>query len=48
MSLIVDSGNDAARRLYERTGYREETRRPMVPFPGSTASGDWVLMVKEI
>jgi ribosomal protein S18 acetylase RimI-like enzyme len=48
MSLIVDSGNDGARRLYERTGYREETRRPMVPFPGSTASGDWVLMVKEI
>jgi ribosomal protein S18 acetylase RimI-like enzyme len=47
-SLIVDSGNDAARRLYERTGYREEMRRPMVPFPGSTASGDWVLMVKEI
>jgi ribosomal protein S18 acetylase RimI-like enzyme len=48
MSLIVDSGNAAARRLYERTGYCEETRRPMVPFPGSTASGDWVLMVKEI
>ena len=46
MSLIVDSGNDAARRLYERTGYREETRRPMVPFPGSTQSGDWVLMTK--
>jgi ribosomal protein S18 acetylase RimI-like enzyme len=48
MSLIVDSGNDSARRLYERTGYREETRRPMVPFPGSTESGDWVLMAKEI
>jgi ribosomal protein S18 acetylase RimI-like enzyme len=48
MSLIVDSGNDPARRLYERTGYVEETRRPMVPFPGSTVSGDWVLMVKEI
>ena len=48
MSLIVDSGNDAARRLYERTGYREDARRPMVPFPGSTQSGDWVLMVKEI
>jgi ribosomal protein S18 acetylase RimI-like enzyme len=48
MSLIVDSGNGAARRLYERTGYREATRRTMVPLPGSTASGDWVLMVKEI
>ena len=48
MSLIVDSGNDSARRLYERTGYREMAGRPMVPFPGSTASGDWVLMVKEI
>jgi ribosomal protein S18 acetylase RimI-like enzyme len=48
MSLIVESGNERARRLYERTGYREKARRPYVQFPGSTHEGDWVLMVKEI
>ena len=48
MSLIVESENERARRLYERTGYREKARRPYVQFPGSTHQGDWVLMVKEI
>jgi ribosomal protein S18 acetylase RimI-like enzyme len=48
LSLIVESENEGARRLYERTGYRDKARRRFVPFPGSTHEGDWVLMVKEI
>jgi ribosomal protein S18 acetylase RimI-like enzyme len=48
MSLIVESENEGAWRLYERIGYAERARRPYVRFPGSTHDGDWVLMVKEI
>jgi GNAT superfamily N-acetyltransferase len=48
MSLIVESDNDAAVRLYRRCGLREHARRPFVPFPGSTDEGDWWLMVKDI
>jgi ribosomal protein S18 acetylase RimI-like enzyme len=48
MSLIVESENEGAWRLYERNGYAEKARRPYVRFPGSTHDGDWVLMVKEI
>ena len=48
MSLIVESENEGAWRLYERTGYTEKARRALVQFPGSTHDGDWVLMVKEI
>lgn len=47
LSLIVESENDGARRLYERAGYRETARRPYVAFPGSPHQGDWVLMMKE-
>jgi ribosomal protein S18 acetylase RimI-like enzyme len=48
LSLIVESENAGARRLYERTGYRDSARRRLVPIPGSTQDGDWLLMVKEI
>jgi ribosomal protein S18 acetylase RimI-like enzyme len=48
VSLIVESENEAAWRLYERIGYAEKARAPYVRFPGSTHEGDWVLMVKEI
>ena len=48
MSLIVESENEGAWRLYERSGYREQARRPYVQFPGSTHEGDWALLVKEI
>ena len=48
LSLIVDSDNHGARRLYNRTGYRERARRAYVSFPGSSRQGDWLLMVKEI
>ena len=48
MSLIVESENGGACRLYERTGYAEKARRPYMQFPGATHEGDWLLMVKEI
>ena len=48
MSLIVESDNDTAIRLYQRSGLREHARRPFVPFPGSTDEGDWLLMAKDI
>jgi ribosomal protein S18 acetylase RimI-like enzyme len=48
LSLIVADQNESARRLYERTGYRVASRRPLVAFPGSQHEGDWVLMMKPI
>jgi ribosomal protein S18 acetylase RimI-like enzyme len=47
-SLIVFDQNEGARRLYERKGYREVMREPMVPHPLIRASGDAVLMVKSL
>ncbi len=46
MSLIVESDNDGARRLYERTGYAAADRRPIAPFPGSPPGGEFILMTK--
>lgn len=48
VSLIVAEENGDAMRFYLRNGYREETRRPLVPFPGLGHGGDWVLMTKAI
>ena len=48
VSLIVEDGNEGARRLYERRGYSVRATRPMVRFPGGGPDGrDWLLMVKE-
>lgn len=46
MAIIVASENTGAVRLYERTGYREIGRKPVVPFPGYKRGGDWVLLSK--
>lgn len=46
MSVIVSDGNAGARRLYERCGYREIARRPMVKEDWVNAGENWVLMVK--
>lgn len=43
LALIVEDGNDGARRLYERRGFGMRTSRPMVGRP----SENWLLMVKE-
>lgn len=48
VALIVEDANAGARRLYARHGYDVASRRKMVKFAGSGASGEhWLLMVKE-
>ncbi|MDX1516253.1 MAG: GNAT family N-acetyltransferase [Woeseiaceae bacterium] len=47
-SLIVFEQNAAARRLYERAGYREVRREAVVPHPLIHYTGDAVLMIKSL
>jgi ribosomal protein S18 acetylase RimI-like enzyme len=44
LSLIVSDANTGARRLYERTGYRETATRPMVKEGWSNEGQNWVLL----
>ena len=46
LSLIVFEQNEGAKRLYDRTGYRETAREPVVPHPLIHYTGDAILMVK--
>jgi ribosomal protein S18 acetylase RimI-like enzyme len=46
LSIIVSDANRGARRLYERAGYREQDRRPMVKETWTNPGEDWVLLVK--
>jgi len=46
MSLIVSDTNEDARRLYERCGYVEVTRRRMVKEEWQHAGVDWLLLKK--
>ena len=48
LSLIVFEQNVEARRLYERSGYMERRRHPVVPHPLIHYTGDALLMVKNI
>ena len=48
LSLIVFEQNSGARRLYERSGYVEKRRHPVVPHPLIHYTGDALLMVKHI
>jgi len=49
LSLIVFEGNEIARGLYERLGYREVARAAIVPHPLIRyAEGDALLMVKSL
>jgi len=48
LSLIVFEQNADAKKLYERTGYREVHREPVHPHPLIHFTGDAILMVKEI
>lgn len=48
MSLIVFEQNTEAKRLYERHGFREVTRRPVVPHQLIRYTGDALLMVAEV
>ncbi|MGD8379089.1 MAG: N-acetyltransferase [Gammaproteobacteria bacterium] len=48
MSIIVADTNTGARRLYERMGYQEQARRPMVKEHWQHPGQHWVLLVKAI
>jgi ribosomal protein S18 acetylase RimI-like enzyme len=48
LSLIVSDTNSDARRLYERTGFREAARRRMVKQDWQHPGMDWVLMRKNL
>jgi len=49
MSVIFESGNKGAGRLYRRVGYAEKAHRPRVAYPGDyTGSKEWVLLVKDL
>ena len=48
LSIIVSDANDGARRLYERCGYRELDRRPMVKDDWENPGKAWVLLTKAI
>jgi ribosomal protein S18 acetylase RimI-like enzyme len=47
MSVIVADNNKAARRLYERMGYRKVAGRPMVKENWQSSGSAWILLVKE-
>lgn len=46
LSLIVADSNTGARRLYERQGFSEHSRRPMVKDGWESPGMEWVLMVR--
>ncbi len=46
LSIITSDTNTGARRLYERTGFREVDRRPMVKEEWQNDGRDWVLLTK--
>lgn len=46
MSLIVSDANTRARHLYERLGYREVARRPMVKDGWAGEGRHWILMIR--
>lgn len=48
MSVVVADDNAGARRLYERVGYREAARRPMVKDGWRSQGEAWVLLLKDI
>lgn len=49
MSIIFESENHAAQRLYEAKGYEVTARRPRVAFETDrTGSAEWLLMVKDL
>lgn len=48
LSLVVFEQNAGAKRLYERAGFREVRREPVVPHPLIHHGGDAVLMVRAV
>lgn len=48
LSIIVADSNARARKLYERQGYSERARRPMVKEDWQSPGAGWILLVKEL
>ncbi len=48
LSVIVSDANDGARRLYERCGYREYAKRPMVKEAWKNEGRNWVLLTRDL
>ena len=48
LSVIVAGENERAARLYRRAGFTAAAREPLVPFPGYTHEGDWILLIKRL
>ena len=48
LSLVVFEQNEGAKHLYERSGYYEKAREPIVPHPLIHFDGNAVLMVKNL
>jgi ribosomal protein S18 acetylase RimI-like enzyme len=47
-SLTVAESNEVARHLYDREGYREVAREPVVPHPRIRLTGNWLLMSRPV
>ncbi len=48
LSIIVSDFNEGARRLYERNGYEERARRPMIKEGWENPGSEWVLLVRSL
>lgn len=48
LSLIVADSNEGARRLYERSGYRERARLAMVKDGWQTPGREWILLIRPL
>ena len=48
MSLIVETFNPDAKRLYDRYGFGDWDHRRFIAFPGCADEGDLILMVKDL
>jgi ribosomal protein S18 acetylase RimI-like enzyme len=46
LSIIVSDSNTGARRLYERTGYREVARRRKIKEDWQNPGTEWLLLLK--
>jgi ribosomal protein S18 acetylase RimI-like enzyme len=46
LSVIVSDANTAARRLYERCGYRQRASRPMIKNGWQNDGRAWILLIK--
>lgn len=48
VSLIVSDANRGARKLYDRLGYEEAARRPMIREQWQSDGRNWALMIKNV